>query len=186
MINKKEPKKKNKVIPVIVLLTFATLSSFALYFFKENYVPVVVYGTSMSPTLKEEMSLIVYKTDSFENGDIVSFSSPDTLDEYYVKRVIGVAGDTVEYKEDVLYINGEPVAEPYLDDMKSSTFFKKLDSKLTQNFNIKTLDATKAEKVPEGYLFVLGDNRIESKDSRFFGFVDIEKVIGKVVFPSID
>lgn len=174
--------KKNKgYLSAFFLLIFTIGCSYGLYFFKENVTPVVVYGTSMSPTLRETEKLIMFKTDEINRFDIISFESPDSLEEYYIKRVIGLPGDSVEYSNDTLYINGKEVAEPYLDDIKKSDFYNKQGNLLTQNFTLLNLDSTKEAVVPEGMLFVLGDNRIESKDSRFFGFISQEKVVGKML-----
>ena len=91
----------------------------------------------------------------------------------YIKRVIGLPGDTVEYKDDQLYINGKPYDEPYLDQYKSEL----TEGTLTQDFTLQDVDPT-LEVIPEGYVFVMGDNRRYSKDSRHIGIVSEEKIIG--------
>ena len=100
-----------------------------------------------------------------------------TANEQYIKRVIGLPGDTVEMKDDVLYINGKDMEEPYLEEIKEDLIF----DKLTGDFTLTEITGESA-KVPEGSIFVMGDNRLFSKDSRFFGFVSDDAIIGEVKF----
>ena len=95
---------------------------------------------------------------------------------HYIKRVIGLPGDHIAYENDTLYINDEALEEPYLDLYKEQL----LDNgTLTQDFTLQSL--TDYSTIPEGYLFVLGDNRRNSVDSRYasVGLVPMEKVLGK-------
>jgi len=96
---------------------------------------------------------------------------------YYIKRVIGLPGDTVEVRDDVLYINGKAMEEPYLEESKEDN---DLFGKFTADFTLQEL--TGETYVPEESIFVLGDNRINSNDSRFFGFIPKESIIGEVKF----
>ncbi|MFZ3587942.1 signal peptidase I [Bacillus sp. DJP31] len=139
------------------------------------FAPIVVDGLSMMPNLHDQNRMIVNKL-SYSIGepkrfDIVVFHAPEQKD--YIKRVIGLPGDHVEYKNDILYINGEPVEEPYLEGAKMEI----VDAPLTFDFELEELRGQKA--VPEGHLFVMGDNRRFSKDSRSIGFIAMEEVIGK-------
>jgi len=77
------------------------------------FAPIVVDGHSMMPTLHNGDRMIVNKLGKPERFDIIVFHAPEQKD--YIKRVIGLPGDTVEYKNDVLYINGVAYEEPYLD-----------------------------------------------------------------------
>lgn len=181
--------KKNHIfLKIIFLIAFSATLLFILNFARQNITPVIVSGTSMSPTLKEAEQVIVFKENNIKNGDIVSFEAPDEENTYYIKRVIGIAGDTVEYKDDKLYINGEFIDEPYLNDLKNSERWKENGNSttLTQNFTLENLPSTNAKKVPENMLFVMGDNRIDSKDSRYFGFIPVDKVLGKMIYPKLD
>ncbi|WP_019242329.1 MULTISPECIES: signal peptidase I [Bacillus] len=138
--------------------------------------PIVVDGYSMMPTLHDKDRMIVnkigYTLGDPDRFDIVVFHAPEKKD--YIKRIIGLPGDTIEYKDDTLYVNGKAQKEPYLDEYKSQVF----DGPLTEDFTLKDIPGGK-EKVPEGYLFVMGDNRRSSKDSRHIGFVSEDKVLGK-------
>jgi len=140
--------------------------------------PYVVKGASMAPNLQEENKLVVNKLSlgKYKRFDIIVFQAPDE-DEFYVKRVIGLPGDTIRMKNDVLYINGKAYNESYLKTWKES---KNKGFTVTHDFTLEELTGHK--KVPKGFVFVLGDNRAISKDSRYFGLLPKESVIGKAVF----
>ncbi|MFC5463785.1 signal peptidase I [Lederbergia graminis] len=135
------------------------------------FAPIVVDGHSMMPTLHNGDRMIVNKLGKPERFDIIVFHAPEQKD--YIKRVIGLPGDTVEYKNDVLYINGVAYEEPYLDKYKAQV----KDGPLTQDFKLEDLPSDH-KTVPEGELFVMGDNRRSSKDSRHIGTIPMDKVIG--------
>ncbi len=139
------------------------------------FAPIIVEGESMMPTLHNQDRMIVnkmaYKIGEPERFDIIVFHAEEGKD--YIKRVIGLPGDRIEYKNDTLYVNGKPYKEPYLDEEKKQLF----DGPLTESFTLEELWGQKT--VPEGHLFVLGDNRRYSKDSRHIGFIPMEKVVGK-------
>lgn len=171
-----EYKIKNEFIEWLKACVFAIVLVWLVKAFL--FTPVEVKGASMMPTVEEGERVIVNKISQsfsdFERSDIIVFEErPGT---YFIKRVIGIPGDTIEYKDDVLYINGEKVEEPYLDENKSEL---KDTGTLTEDFSL--FDYTGERKVPEGQLFVLGDNRRKSSDSRDarVGLIDIESVLGK-------
>ena len=84
-------------------------------------------------------------------------------------------GDTLEYKDDQLYINGEPIEEPYLDAYKAQI----TEGTLTEDFTLNDIDVSlDSNTIPEGYIFVMGDNRRYSKDSRHIGLVNQKEIIG--------
>lgn len=142
------------------------------------FVAYRVNGTSMEPTLDSNDMLVVDKSalwqDRISRFDVVVFHH-DKKDDY-VKRVIGLPGDKIEYKNDVLYVNGKKVPESYLvgelgGDARNGVPF-------TGNFTLDDLLGSKT--VPEDMYFVLGDNRLVSKDSRMIGFVSKDTLVGKV------
>lgn len=133
------------------------------------FAPIVVDGLSMMPTLHNGDRMIVNKLGKPNRFDIVVFHAPEKKD--YIKRVIGLPGDKIEYKNDVLYINGKAYKEPYLDKYKKIT-----QGPLTEDFTLK--DLIGRDTVPKGEIFVMGDNRRQSKDSRIIGPVPLAKVIG--------
>ncbi|MCM3767935.1 signal peptidase I [Neobacillus niacini] len=154
------------------LLIAVALAAIIRYFL---FAPIVVDGLSMMPTLKDQDRMIVnkfsYKIGEPKRFDIIVFHAPEQKD--YIKRVIGLPGDKIEYKDDILYVNGKAYEEPYLEEYKKQA----QDGPLTDNF---TLEETPVGQmtVPEGELFVMGDNRRFSKDSRHIGSIPMEKVIG--------
>jgi signal peptidase I len=153
------------------LLIAVGLAALIRYFL---FTPIVVDGLSMMPTLHNGDRMIVNKL-SYSMGqpdrfDIIVFHAPEQKD--YIKRVIGLPGDIIEYENDVLYINGKAYDEPYLEEYKEQVN----DGLLTEDFTLE--EKIGQEKVPEGTLFVMGDNRRFSKDSRHIGVVSVEEVIG--------
>ncbi|RSD28706.1 signal peptidase I [Mesobacillus subterraneus] len=173
-LNKNEIWDWVKTIAIAILLAFAVRVIFLT--------PIEVKGQSMEPTLQENERMIVTKVGQPKRFDIIVFHSP-VEDKDYIKRVIGLPGDRIEYIEDVLYINGKAYDEPYLEDSKKSLAF----GWLTGTFTLKDTPVN-SDVVPEGHLFVLGDNRRHSKDSRSFGAVPFESIIGttKVIFYPLD
>ncbi|MDN4073461.1 MULTISPECIES: signal peptidase I [Fictibacillus] len=135
------------------------------------FAPIVVDGESMMPTLHNRDRLVVNKMDKPERFDIVVFKATETKD--YIKRVIGLPGDQIEYKNDTLYVNGKPLKEKYLDPYKKQT----KDGNLTYDFTL--YEVTGKQTVPKGKVFVLGDNRRHSSDSRNIGTVDMDDIVGK-------
>lgn len=134
-----------------------------------NYVvqPLEVDGESMYNTLTDEEKLWLLRLADIERFDVVVFPSPTNPEELYVKRVIGLPGDTVAVEGDQLILNGQAMDEPYLDDMVAN-----YDGDFTRDFELEV-------PVPEGQVFVLGDNRRNSLDGRSFGFIDLEDVEGE-------
>jgi signal peptidase I len=164
---------KKEVFSWIRTISFALIIAFLFrHFF---FTPSIVHGESMSPTFHEDDKLIISKISKIHRFDTIVFNAPDA-NEHYVKRVIGLPGDNVEMKDDVLYINGEPMKEPYLEVEGVGIPFEKM----TGDFTLEEL--TGVPRVPKGTLFVLGDNRLNSKDSRYFGFITEESVLGEVKF----
>ena len=137
----------------------------------------IVHGRSMDPTFGERQFLIVsrvhYWFEQPERGDVVVFHAPSKLDEDYIKRVIGVPGDRIEFRDQQLYVNDEVLYEPYI--VKECN-----PSKCPENGWWDEGD----EVVPSDSYFVLGDNRNFSVDSRRVevGFVKRELLVGKVLF----
>ncbi len=126
-----------------------------------------VLGNSMYPTLHEKDRLIANKISLLfsepSRGDVIVLEAPDTPDKDYIKRVIGLEGDVVEIKEGKVYLNGSILKEEYID---SSAYTHTYDDE--------------SWIVPEGHVFVLGDNREEgaSKDSRYFGTISLRTIKG--------
>ena len=131
------------------------------------YSPIRVTGDSMIPTLYDGDIMILnkigYRINGLNRFDIVVVKYQN---EKIIKRVIGLPGDYVEYKDDILYINDKKVEETYKRD-------------ITNDFSLESLGY---EVIPEGKYLVLGDNRPISKDSRIIGLVDEKDILGKAVY----
>jgi signal peptidase I len=125
---------------------------------------VRVDGYSMNPTLQNGEFVLVnrlaYRFGDVQRGDIIVFRHPDDPSQDLIKRVIGVPGDTVEIVDGGVRVNGRPLDEPYIA--------------AAPNYAGQW-------QVPEGSLFVLGDNRNNSEDSHKWGLLPMENVIGKAV-----
>lgn len=153
--NKKDPFWKDLVqtiiLAVLIFLILNTMTS-----------RVKVFNVSMQPTLKQGYLLVVnklaYRWGEPKRGDIIVFHHAGIENQDYIKRIIGLPGDTVEVSGGIVTVNGTPLTEPYIKEMPRYTL---------------------TEKVPAGKLFVLGDNRNQSDDSHSWGFVDMEWVVGK-------
>lgn len=107
-----------------------------------------------------------------QRGDIIVFIFPEDPEKDFIKRVIAVPGDTVEIREKQVILNGRPLKEDY-------TRFA--DGKGFEGF-VRTRDNMPPVTVPPGRYFVMGDNRDRSYDSRFWGFVDEDAILGKAMF----
>ncbi|MEH7389337.1 signal peptidase I [Bacillus sp. JJ1474] len=159
---------KKEIFSWIKSLAFAFIIAFICREFL--FSPTTVFGESMAPTFQDQEKVVVSKTAGIQRFDVIVFNAPDVEDKKYIKRVIGLPGDRIEMKDDVLYINGKAFEESYLKENKADNLF----NKLTGDF--------KLQEVPKDYLFVMGDNRLNSKDSRHFGFIPNESIIGEVKF----
>ena len=122
--------------------------------------PVRVDGASMDQTLEDGQILLLYKLANVDYGDIVVLDEAKE-GEIIIKRIIGMPGDTVSIRDNTIYVNGEEVEEDYAYGE-------------TSDYEEITLD--------DDEYFILGDNRPISKDSRYFGPVKEDEIIGKVIF----
>lgn len=161
---------KKEVLSWILAISFGIVVSIVC----REYVfsPVIVNGASMNPTYEDQDVVIVSKVSTIHRFDHVVFKAPYE-DEYYIKRVIGLPGDTVEMKDDILIVNNVEYEEPYVNRKTENPMQKRH----TENFTLQQI--TGETKVPEGYIFVLGDNRLRSSDSRHYGLIPLEDVFGE-------
>ena len=113
---------------------------------------------------------IIFNFKSPRRGDIVVFKYPEDETKDFIKRVIGLPGDVVEIKEKIVYINGKPLDEPYVIHKDPSILPKEFQPR----------DNLDPIIVPQDSFFMMGDNRDHSLDSRFWGFVRLNKIKGKV------
>jgi signal peptidase I len=147
------------------LLISVVVSFFIITFL---YQPVKVEGTSMAPQLHDQDRLFInkfaYNFEKIERDDVVVFYYPRDTQKSYIKRVIGLPGDTVRIVDGQVYVNGTAVDEPYVP---------------ARYRDVRSMDEF---KVPEGEYFVMGDHRSISSDSRDFGAVARNLIYGKAAF----
>ena len=171
---------KKEIIEWIAAIAVALALIFLIGKFIAN--PYTIKGDSMDPTLKDSQRVMVniigYKIGGIKEGNVIVFHANKKDD--YVKRVIGTPGDSVQYKNDTLYINGKKQKEPYLNYNEK----RKQTEYITGTFKVKDLANanSKTNVIPKDKYLVLGDNREVSKDSRSFGLIDKDQIVGKVSF----
>lgn len=151
----------------IIFMSFALLTRYVMQ-------PFTVDGYSMEPTLYNGDQMILFKLFELERFDIVVFPDPRGSGISYVKRVIGLPGDNVKVEDDILYINDTRYDEPYLNGLNKS------HNLYTKDFTL--WNTVGLNQIPPGFVFVLGDNRPNSGDSRQFGLVSIDQIEGEANF----
>ncbi len=143
------------ILAVLIFLVIRTLV--------QNY---RIEGQSMEPNFQHGQYLLVnklaYRLGDYSRGDVIVFHYPNNPSQDYIKRVIGLPGDTIEFRDGVLIVNGLNVAEPY--------------------DQVPIARDIQAQTVAPGFLYVLGDNRPASSDTRTWGQLSQEFVIGKAWF----
>lgn len=178
---KKESKLYKEIVEWIKAIIFAIVLVFILKTFL--FSPFLVVGDSMKPNFQNGerviVNLLTYRFNEPEAGDVIVLDVPEE-DRRFIKRIIGVPGDKVELKGDQLFINDKLVEEPYLREAIAESAARGE----TYNGEGAWFDFPNARVegniVPEGYYFVLGDNRSDSTDSRIIGFRKEEDIIGRV------
>lgn len=163
----KKPGDKRAGVLGFLIDTFETLLLALLLFLVINGVSsrVRVENISMKPTLQPGNLLLVnklaYKWGEPKHGDVIVFHYQGSKNDDYIKRLIGLPGDVVTVKNRIVYVNDIGLTEPYIADLPA------YEGSWT---------------VPEGNVFVLGDNRNNSSDSHQWGFVDMKDIVGKALF----
>ncbi len=159
------------VMDILETITFVGSIFIVIYLFIAQ--PHQIKGISMDDTFHNGdyilTSKVSYKFTPPALGDIVVFESPSNPDIDYIKRIIGTPGDRIMLKDSVVTRNGVALSEPYAKQPINV-------------FEGGFLQTGQEVVVPEGYVFVMGDNRPRSSDSREFGFVPQEHIVGKVFF----
>ena len=152
--------KMKEIIPyLIIIIVVVLIRTFII-------TPIRVDGLSMYSTLNDGDILFLEKYDKdYKRYDIVVFENGN---DRLIKRVIGLPGDNIEYKNNKLYINGKYTKEKFLTNNQKTFDF--------------TIEDIGYKKIPNGYYFVLGDNRTNSTDSRILGPIKKDKIKGKASF----
>lgn len=184
---KRKQRRKNRSfwqeLPILILVALVVAIIIKTFFFQAFYIP----SGSMIPTLEINDRVLVnklsYRFGAIERGDILVFDSPEAIDversfparvlrsigeatgltspdTVLIKRVIGLPGETVAVVDNQVYVNGSPIAEPYLPENTTMRDFEEV-------------------AVPADHVFMMGDNRNQSRDSRFFGAIPREDIVGR-------
>lgn len=160
--DKKQRRTLSLVLEVVIIVVAAFVIAMLVQYFLIK--PFTIHQISMRPTLEEGDRVLInrltYHFRDPRSGDVIVFDSPVNPDEDLVKRVVAVAGDKVAVQDGVLFVNDVAQDEPYL---------------LEQPF----VGDMEEILIPSGRVFVMGDNRNNSGDSRLFGPIEVESIIGK-------
>lgn len=158
-------KKRNLLDFLVDILETLILSVILFFIINSVSARIKVDGSSMEPSLHHGEFILVsklsYKIGEPDRGDVVVFDFPRNITQEYIKRVIGLPGEQVRIENSNVYIDDQPLSEAYIKD--------------APNYQ-------GSWEVPEGTLFVLGDNRNNSSDSHNWGMVPLENVVGKAFF----
>lgn len=154
---------KKAVLSVFLLVALLFLRMFV-------FSPITVSGVSMEPTLYSGEKGVIVKNGKLNRGDIICFVGDKEKEEIFIKRVIGLTGDTILLQENKVFVNGSELEEDYLIDYPPNS-----------NYHLSQ-QTEKEFTVPPDTYFVMGDNRVNSVDSRKIGFVEQDDVWGKLVF----
>lgn len=159
-----------------------------------------VSGISMQPNFENNERVISVRHAHIKRGEVVIVKAPDDPGAMYIKRVIGMPGDTIVSKNNNIYINGKKISQPWLKKgykmIDNEDGFSGTEYSQTQNFTLSSLAKTKnyarfytqkqlkqmqkTNKIPKGTYFVMGDHRSVSKDSRYIGTIERKNIIGVV------
>lgn len=165
----------------IDILTFIrdVFACFVVAYLIANFVinPIRVDGSSMYPTIEHGnvgfSNILFYELFDVERFDIVVVYE-DSLDEFVIKRVIGLPGETIQYKDNELYVNGKVIDEDFLDEAYCSEMSMLMNDNFTEDYGPTTLS--------EDEYFIVGDNRPKSSDSRSFGPINKSQIKSKDTF----
>ncbi len=163
------PRRRPRVLDAVIEIATTVALAVVLYVVIQTFIVQTyrVEQQSMQDTLQPEQHLLIDKLtprfDDYSRGDIIVFHPPDSSegDTPFIKRVIGLAGDHIQIKDQHVYVNGAELDEPYA------------------HYPTRPTCGDDTWDVPADSLFVLGDHRTESTDSRCFGFVKVSSVIGR-------
>ncbi|MDP4097566.1 signal peptidase I [Paenibacillus sp. P96] len=170
-------KEKNEIWEWVKAIVIALVLVFLIRWLL--FKPFIVEGPSMQPNFHTGERVIVneilYNIREPQRGEVIVFHVPEENRDF-IKRVIAVPGDTVTVEGDVVKVNGEQIPETYIQEAVQEAHAKGEDYNMLMDFPNGVNQET---KVPEGQIFVMGDNRSNSTDSRKLGFINLDDVIGR-------
>ena len=155
----------------MVVLVIAMAWAMRTFIFGAYEIPSGSMETTIMTDDRVFAEKISYYFGDPEQGDIVTFEDPEVAGRTLIKRIIAVGGQTVDLIDGAVYVDGVKLDEPYTNGLPSNP--------LLPAFGV---DIEYPYTVPDGYIWVMGDNRTKSSDSRYFGAVPVSSVTGKAVF----
>lgn len=179
-----------------------TVLTIVIFFRSFLYEPFKVSSMSMSPILNTGDIIIISKwgygnygtfgysftkkniTKKLKKGDIIVFEYPENSSTTYVKRIIGISGDTIDYSKGFLSINNKEILKEFKEKNDKYNLYTEHLNEISYNVKVMPNNSAKSGSVivPDKHIFIMGDNRDRSNDSRYFGFIPIKNIIGKVIY----
>lgn len=179
-VQRKKKKRKKQVfnfmLEIIGTILVFTLLVWLVSLFLFSLPKVVGYG--MTPTLDHNERVFVNKKGAITRFSLVYMNIPNKENERTIRRVIGLPGEEVRYKNDQLWIDNKEISERFLAEKKQEA--AQNNDLLTEDFSSAQLSTEGVSRIPKGKFLVLGDNRFYASDSRFYGYVDEQDIIGTV------
>lgn len=169
---------KSNFVQLVLEFLKSLITSLILVLLVTNFIlkPIKVNGSSMFPTLNDQAlgfsNILAYELFGLNRFDVV-IVYVESMDEYLVKRVIALPNETIEFKQDILYINGTAVAEGFINP----AYLQQIKTP-TRNFTMDFGPVTLAENE----VFLMGDNRPFSSDSRIFGSFKLDAILSKDIY----
>jgi len=186
MLRRIRPEKGSRRIVVDYGLT--ALVAIAMAVVVQSFVikPYLIPSTSMANTLVPGQRVLVdrmvYRYRAVHRGDIIVFRRPCPPHDVLIKRVVGLPGDTLSVSNGDLYVNGRRLTEPYVDKVNGVVEPTDPADSMTSGDPGAPWSLTRPYRVPAGRYFVMGDNRTDSADSRYWGTVPRAAIIGRAFF----
>ena len=162
-----------KIKWIFFILIGIIIAAMIVFIIFNNYFFIyTIKGKSMENALYNNDRILIKKLHgrfTLSRFDIIIFQNKDKISKLMIKRVIGLPGDNIEIKKDNIFINGKTLKQSFLKEINEREIVK----------DPKDLSLL---RIPENFLYLLGDNRELSKDSRSFGLIEKSQIIGKVLF----
>jgi signal peptidase I len=184
-IDNKKPKNfSREILNYLILIVIAFGLAQIIHHF--IFTPVTVEGDSMKTIIHDKDRIFLLRFGKIDRGDVIVFDV-SISDDPFIKRVIGLPGEDVKMVDYKIYIDGELLEEPYLDD---NPIYTGIEYSSKTNFDLEAICSITGVdcqiggkvKIPKGYYLVLGDNRNDSTDSRDIGLVPEDKILGRAIF----
>ncbi|OFI47768.1 signal peptidase I [Floricoccus penangensis] len=160
---------------IITALLIGALILLRIYVFE----PIRIHNNNMAPALTKSEQVLALKKSKLENLDLVAYRNGD---KKYIGRVIGIPGQEVTMFDDILYIDGKIIKEPYIKKNETAFLKENPDEEYNADFSVSSLTGKNIQKLPKDKYIILNDNRKVFDDSRKFGLIDKSDIYGRITF----